>query len=589
LTRIGRFFSNTSLRYKLLLIFFSFLITLGTVQGVYLYLQSSELLIGKERQNDQTELKQISGNMDAEFSEMDIITKDLVYRSTVQDILTEDERNPDLFLGVSHQRGMLNPINTVMVSYYYRFQSIYVYNQNGNIYGTPVIDDNRIYNYSDFLQTEFHKRIMTANGKLVTGPRLDGNQVAIGRLINSQNNFEPIGILIVIVNLSTLHSYYNEIGNQGDSLYLLFDQNGVSMNPDRDGHPTYNEVLSHTDKTLIFQDSPYIVSSNRLENVGWLLVKLTSKESLLKSVGVLKEATVINVLIVIAFFIPLSMFISLRITRPIQVLANLMQGTIKRNFNKKANIESNDEIGRLSKAYNFMIDEINSLIQNEYVLKLIHKENELKMLQSQINPHFLYNTLDTINWAARMKGVHEVGDLAESLAKLMRTAIRRDGPNYTVGDELEYIRNYLTIQQFRYEDRISVVLDISNETLTCLLPKLIIQPLLENAILHNIEANDEQTEIHLGIHEDGEGFIQIEVKDNGVGIQGDKHAEILKSLSDHTNGRSHGLMNVHRRLLLNYGPDCGLNITRLTKGTSVFFKIPVDRRMESDVQAADMR
>jgi two-component system sensor histidine kinase YesM len=589
MARLQTIFSNTSLRIKLLLIFFSFLITLGTAQGIYLYLQSSELIIAQERDSDQLELKQLSDNLDGEFNEMDIITKNLVYRSTVQEILKEDNRNPENFLNVTHQRPMLNAINTVIVSYYYRFQSIYIYNQSGNFYGGPDPSFTTTFHYLDLKNSGFYRRILNANGKMVTGPRIGGNEVAIGRLINNPNTFTPLGVLIVMVKLDSFRNYYNEMGNQGDILYMLYDQDGFSMNKEGNVLPSYKEVLSQPDKTMDFQGGTYIVSTNRLANSNWLLVKLTSKATLLKSVEVLKEATVINVLVVIAFFIPLSMFISSRITKPIQILSNLMQGTIKKNFNNRAKFNSNDEIGRLSKAYNFMIDEINSLIQKEYVLELVNKENELKMLQSQINPHFLYNTLDTINWAARMNGIQEVGELAESLAKLMRIAIRNDGSGYTVKDEIDYITHYLTIQRYRYEDRIQVILDIGHDVTDCRIPKLIIQPLLENAIVHNMEANEEQTLIQLSIRKENDAFIHIQIDDNGVGIPEDRLTAIMKSLSNPEQGTSHGLINVHRRILLNNGSADGLHITNLTRGTSIYFQIPLERRMEQHVQAADLR
>jgi two-component system, sensor histidine kinase YesM len=589
MARIRTIFSNTSLRIKLLLIFFSFLIALGTAQGIYLYLQSSQLIVAQERDSDQLELKQLSDNLDGEFNEMDIITKNLVYRSTVQEILKDDNRSPGNFLDVTHQRAMLNAIDTVIVSYYYRFQSIYIYNRSGNFYGGPDPSFTSTFHYSELKNSEFYHRILSANGKMVTGPRTGGNEVAIGRLINNPISFTPIGVLVVIVKLDSFHNYYNEMGNQGDTLYMLYDQDGHSMNKDQNAMPSYNEILSHPDKTMDFQGGTYIVSTNRLANSNWVLVKLTSKASLLKSVGVLKETTVMNVLVVIAFFIPLSMFISSRITKPIQTLSNLMQGTIKKNFNNRAKHDSNDEIGRLSKAYNFMIDEINSLIQKEFVLELVNKENELKMLQSQINPHFLYNTLDTINWAARMNGIQDVGELAESLAKLMRIAIRNDGPGYTVEDEIDYITHYLTIQRYRYEDRIQVILDIDPDVMDCRIPKLIIQPLLENAIVHNMEANEEPTRIQLSIRKENDSFLHIQIDDNGVGFPEDRLSSIMKSFTEHAHGTSHGLINVHRRILLNNRQEDGLHITNLTRGTSIYFQIQLERRMEQHVQAADLR
>jgi two-component system sensor histidine kinase YesM len=587
--RMLRRFSDTSLKIKLLLILFCFLAALGTIQGLFLYLQSSKLVIASERQKDQFELRQIGSNMDAEFNEIDILTKDLVYRSNVQQILKDDNADPQLFWGITHQRSMLGAINSVIVSYSFRIQSINIYDMDGNFYGAPGKDSN--ISYPVALYADFYQRIKAANGKMVTGPKVGNNLFAIGRLINSRESFTPIGILIISVRLDTLHGYYDEFKNNGNTKYLLFDQFGSSMNIDANNTPVYQNLLNHEEGMMNVEGQPYLISIERLQNYGWRLVKLTSKSSLLKSVSILKQATLINLLAVFAFFFPLSMFISARITRPIKILSNLMLGTIKKNFNNRAQFQMNDEIGRLSQAYNIMIDEINHLIQNEYGLRLMNKENELKMLQSQINPHFLYNTLDTINWAARTNGIDEVGELAESLAKLMRIAIRNDGQRYTVKDELDYIMNYFSIQKYRYEDRIDMHLDIDPDVLECYIPKLIVQPLVENAIVHNMETNADTTTIRLSIRREDNQFIGVWLSDDGVGISEARLIEIRKAFTAVVGivEESHGLLNVHRRLMLDYGMHCGLIIHKLDKGTCIQFRFPSElKRGHQDVQAVNL-
>jgi two-component system sensor histidine kinase YesM len=582
--RMLRRFSDASLKIKLLLILFCFLAALGTVQGIFLYLQSSKLVIASEKQKDQFELKQIGSNMEAEFNEIDIITKDLVYRGSVQQILKDDASDPQLFWGTSHQRSMLDAIDSVIVSYSFRLQSINIYNLAGNYYGGPTPNSN--FSYSDVFYADFYQRIKAANGKMVTGPRVGNNLFAIGRVINSRESFTPIGILIVMVRLDTLQGYYDEFENNADARYLLYAQDGSTMNVDKTDVPAYTDLLSHDDTMMNLEGQTYLVSIEQLQNSGWKFVKLTSKSSLLNSVSVLKQATFINLLIVFAFFFPLSMFISARITRPIKALSNLMLGTIKKNFITRAQFQGNDEIGRLSQAYNIMIDEIDHLIRNEYALRLMNKENELKMLQSQINPHFLYNTLDTMNWAARMNGIDEVGELAESLAKLMRAAIRNDGQQYKVKDELDYIMSYFKIQKYRYEDRIEMIMDVDPEILHGYIPKLIIQPLMENAIVHNMESNVQLTTIILIIRREDAESISVRIEDDGVGIPEDRLSEIRKALTDgiEIEGDSHGLLNVHRRLILNYGNHGGLNINRLKRGISIQFHYPLElNRGQKDV------
>lgn len=263
-----------------------------------------------------------------------------------------------------------------------------------------------------------------------------------------------------------------------------------------------------------------------------------------------------------------------------------MNKSIEERFLMKAPAKRLDEVGQLSRSYNMMMTEINELINKEYKLNLLNKEIELRSLQAQINPHFIYNTLDTMNWVARTHGVDEVGEMAESLANLLRIAIRDQNKPYRIIEELTYISNYMSIQKYRFEDRFRVEMDIGEEVKNVFIPKLILQPLLENAIIHNVDHNPNPTTIKLSMKADYyRQFVFISVADDGVGIN-QKVVDGLEMDMDATFPR--GLANVHRRLCLNYGSDYGLTIV-ITSGTTITFKIPFKTEGElNDLQASNL-
>jgi two-component system, sensor histidine kinase YesM len=264
------------------------------------------------------------------------------------------------------------------------------------------------------------------------------------------------------------------------------------------------------------------------------------------------------------------------VSRPLNNLKKLMNKSIEDRFLVKAPMAQLDEVGQLSHSYNLMMQEIKELINKEYKLKYLNKEMELCSLQAQINPHFIYNTLDTINWAARLYGHDDIGRMAVSLANLLRISIRDQDKPYLIRDEVEYISNYMAIQQYRFEDRVKLELHVQDELYDISIPRLIIQPLLENAIVHNVDRNDHATVIVISMKTDENNeFAIITVSDNGIGIPASVVESIFSVEGDHESAFPRGLANVHRRLILNYGD--GLVIQTSLQGTTFRFRIPIKK------------
>lgn len=239
-----------------------------------------------------------------------------------------------------------------------------------------------------------------------------------------------------------------------------------------------------------------------------------------------------------------------------------------------------DEIGELGLAFNGMLDRIRDLIAGEYEAKLMTNRAEYKALQAQINPHFLYNTLDTMGSIAQIRGCGEVSELCQSLSNIFRYSLDTGAPFSTVAKEIAHLKNYIYVMNIRMQGEVSYQFDIDEEVLQDTLPRISIQPLVENAINHGLKNARGEKKVWIRARKDGD-HLQITVEDNGVGISADRMAELQTDYREQET--SIGLSNIHSRMRMLYGEAYGVTIeSREGKGTKVFLTIP--RRKMSEVE-----
>ncbi|NTV89737.1 MAG: sensor histidine kinase, partial [Clostridiales bacterium] len=287
----------------------------------------------------------------------------------------------------------------------------------------------------------------------------------------------------------------------------------------------------------------------------------------------------------------LSILISIDFINPINRLVKGMN-TVQGGHNSvRIDVDRGDELGYLSRTFNDMAEEINHLVTWKYSEEITRKEAELKALQSQINPHFLFNTLESINWMAQLNNVPEISNTVTALSSIMEAGIGRDDRLITVREEFCYIDNYIMILKNRYEDRIELYKDVREEALAIMIPRLLIQPLVENAVYHGIEKIRGKGVIWLKALTDGQDM-KIIVEDNGPGIeQGEldiinerlavDNETYFKNLQTRKN-KSIGLDNVNRRIKLFYGEEYGLKIE--SRQSSEYW-LGVERRRTGDTSA----
>jgi len=288
---------------------------------------------------------------------------------------------------------------------------------------------------------------------------------------------------------------------------------------------------------------------------------------------IIRNITLSAILLGTLFCLLLSVFFSNQILRPLKVLRRSMNELEHENFDMVLSEKGNDEISLVSKSFNKMSRKLNELINEVYIVQLKQKEAELKALHEQINPHFLYNTLNTIYWVCQLEKAPESAKLVQALSKLFRLSLNSGNEMTTVGKELEHLRYYILIQKKRFEDRIQFNIEAEEKLLNCEIIKLILQPLVENAIQHGIEGKGSGGSITIRVYQEQQDLI-YEVEDDGIGADVEELYELMHEVQEENRG--FGLKNVNDRITLHYGAEYGLKFFSETgKGLSVVVRQPL--------------
>jgi len=290
------------------------------------------------------------------------------------------------------------------------------------------------------------------------------------------------------------------------------------------------------------------------------------------------EISIIMIIIMVLGAFVFSVIISGSISKPIRLLSNITKQVAKGDLSVRSTIQSGAEVKILSESLNIMIVKLSNLIEAVKVEQNNLRDAELKLLQAQINPHFLYNTLDAIMWLAEADKKQEVIDMVGSLSDYFRTSLSKGNDLITIEEEILHIKSYLEIQQFRYKDILDYSIDIPFSLYHYRIPKITLQPLVENALYHGIKNKRGKGNIFISGKLE-EGKLVLNVRDNGLGMTNERVHQImsgLKEKGDRQETQFYGLYNVNERLELYYGIGYGLQISSTyTEGTTVEVLIPI--------------
>ena len=393
------------------------------------------------------------------------------------------------------------------------------------------------------------------------------------------------GVVFLDLNYSAISELCAQ-SSMGDKGYVfILDQNGnIVYHPQQ--QQLYNELQTENISLVMNAksdivtvgkgDDEKIYALSHSDITGWTIVGCMNMSELLRNSRQTRSIYVLVAVGLIIVALLISSLIARNITLPIQKLRDSMKSVQKGNFDiEDIEVISDNEIGSLTRSFNVMTHRIRELMEQNVKEQEQKRKIELKALQSQINPHFLYNTLDSIVWMIEGERYKDAVFMITQLASLFRISLSRGKTIISVEDEIKHAKNYMNIQKIRYKNSFAIDFSIEEEILHCCTVKLVVQPLLENAIYYGVEGMDGEGEIHVKGYRK-EDDIYIEVSDNGLGMPQDMVEQLL---TDNNRVRKHGsgvgVINVHNRIRLRFGKPYGLEIESMPdEGTTIRIHLP---------------
>lgn len=320
-----------------------------------------------------------------------------------------------------------------------------------------------------------------------------------------------------------------------------------------------------------------LVNKQTDNRLGWTFVNITNKEEMFLEMQSHQRLYLAIGVITTAFSLLLAVYFSGKFTKSLRTIVRAMTFAKRGNLDVHLEVHTRDEIAIISSSFNSMIGQIKELVEDVKCAAENQKDAEIKALEAQINPHFLYNTLDTINWIAIENEQYKISNMLKNLAQILRYTISQSNEIVSIKKEIEWLRQYIYLQQIRFEHSFQCVLEVDEAVLHCKIHKLLLQPFIENAILHGLEGRRSGGLIKISVEESKTGYVQIRIEDNGRGLEPQRLAQILNcgEITNHANGSGLGIKNVFTRLRLYYGHECRWNIiSELGKGTQVLLEVP---------------
>jgi two-component system sensor histidine kinase YesM len=410
------------------------------------------------------------------------------------------------------------------------------------------------------------------------GNYIEGEHVvSVIRVVNDLYAFErTLGIERMTFDEAYIASLYGELRTPEGKMFIYNEDGDIVSSTDKSmlgANIKGNETLYGRHGSGWYEEDGAVIFRTEQKTPAWTLVLMEPRSVFSRGSREMRTMTMWNIVIILLFALIFLLIQNRTIIRPVTQMSREALRYREGNFKISTHTKSADEVGQLNKALQDMNSYIKNLIEIEYRSRLAEREMELEYLHMQINPHFLYNTLDTIRWMALRKKQGKIAKHIEELADLFRHSLNLGERYTTIEQELNNLNVYLSLQKARFMDTLDFTVSANPDLLCCKVIKLLMQPLVENAIVHGIEPKRSRGNVCVTVKRNGVNM-EISVEDDGVGIDADTIGKYISGALDAK--RSFALKNIHDRLLLEYGPEYGLRISgEPGKGSKISIILPV--------------
>lgn len=529
-----RYYLNMNLRYKITILIFLLITGVACTLGAYSYNISKQQIINKVSNSNQSVLKQIDSNL----ARMQKTLADWVtvfsLAPVVQDTLRSNTPDSAKIENQLYNGPTASIMNQMLVTGSFDYLALYG-SLSEPLFQVATDDSSGAYSLSKITSNDTYKQTVALNGASYWFPLTEENNVFIQsnrndklgmtRIIRDIVNGNRIGFVFVGINLETIRrTYLTNLYDKDHGILILSEQGTQLLSA---GKETYSPEAAQfvmkqakagirSGNTIVSLEGKDTLLNYNINQDGWITLYSVPLSSLTGELNSIKSAVLVMVLASLVLSIPLLMFFSSFLTAPIKTLLLSMRRFQNGQFEEKVDIKYWDEIGQLSRGYNNMVSNIKTLVDDAYLLKLKEQEAELKALQSQINPHFLYNMLDTIFWEAEAAGQDKISEMVINLSRLFRLSLNQGKSFTSVAKEKELIELYLTLQKMRFQESLEYVIDIPEELYSYVILKLSLQPFIENALIHGIERKRGGGRVSISGQRTGDQ-LRFVIEDNGAG------------------------------------------------------------------------
>ncbi|GAE08261.1 sensor histidine kinase [Paenibacillus sp. JCM 10914] len=538
-------------------------------------------------------ITQVSDKLNMFFKKLDDSSMMVLNSKMVRSILEEQHiRQYELNQKVKEAKDLLT---SIMINSP-EILDVYVFDIKRN---NSVLSADSMMSIPDQWDSAWFQQILEANGQTVWFGLSDTSYLkqtsmgfpvfGLGRAIRSWDTGEVVGVMFIEVIGDALIDELNvvQFGDTG-YMYVANDENRYFYHPDptRYGSESEFELPQGIIEYNLHHNKTLMIPS-RLNN-GWHVVGVVPLKELTADSASIRSFTLWIVFGSILAAIGIGYFMTRRIGNPLVHLSRLMRRSEAGDLSVRSANVGPSEIGQLGRSFNKMIGQIDLLIQRIAAEEAEKKKAEIRALRYQINPHFLYNTLNSIRWMAKLNRTNDVDRSVTALVQLLEGSLERNGVFITLGEELELLRKYMVIQNYRYEQQIELQIECPEEQQDVLIPRMLLQPIVENAIFHGIAPLDDRGLIYLRVSTQQQEVL-VQIEDNGVGIVADRIQSLLNDGQEQSkHGMTHiGLRHVHQTIQLYYGGRYGVTVESPEDGgTRVSISFAKQRGEEIYVQSA---
>lgn len=618
LTKTARF-GNLPLRMRILLVQFfliviPFFLLFYYIMGIYISGKEQEALEGVLR-----DTRKCMSDIDIYLQNLSELAKQPIFDEDVKNTLVENNRKSfspktsevlqprdslDTYMNGFYEDPVTKPVSKFIVrilAFNRYIHSVFIMDLNGKyMYYTK---DNCVIRDFVPMNSEWYNETLMKGGSATL--------LRSYNIYNYTSIFEPISTKRYVFGLTrTIRHYHHDLGVilinvdvayledacsnmemvEGERRVILDGENNIvyDSEPCYIGQSAENDIydlsmltqmdLGQEPTRLMKGQKKWVVIPVQSVNSEWKLIRIVPEFNLYREIWQIRENVTLLLAVFVLAIVVVTISISYSVTNPLKKFIKTMEEIEKGDLSQRCHMKYNDEIGQLGRSFNRMLEKIEELIRIVNNTNARKREAELQALQAQINPHFIYNTMESIRMMAKLNGDRDTSQMAMILGKLLRYSINIKNKIVTVAEEVEHLKNYLVIQNYRFNDRFRLILDIDEELMKMKVIKLIYQPIVENFICHGMENREGEGIIHIKGRKEPEGVI-FRIEDNGCGMAADELAAVNRRLNDFTvveeGSGGVGLRNINERIKLFYGEAYGILVESTAGfGTTVTIRLP---------------